>query len=535
MKMLGRGFLLVAVLSQALWADPAAGDLRTSKAYLREVKNHLLHSFIDSDRVKEEDLVVAGLKAMAAAMDGRSFRGLDPLERGAVRSAILDEASLEDALAAAQRTASGIDLIELADHAARAMVASIGDPYSRLFTDEEMNRLAQMLQGKGRSESSGLMLENRSGRVRVAYVQYGYPGYQEGIEIGDEILEIRGRPVSEVRPEEFSELCRLPAGDALELRVRRDGREYPFRIPARKTAVRDVRFEYLGQGVGYLRLTIFDLNLVSEVHSALKELKQQGMKGLILDLRHNPGGALPAATGVADLFLPQGLQITRTVTHYRPSVVGFRLPGLGNAEDFVTKVRTDFEEMPMVCLINHASASASELLSGALKDHHRALMIGETTYGKGVGQTPILLSSMLMKRYLYLTVMRYTTPNGTPVDHQGVAPDLAVPDSRPSADLFDAQWKLRRTGKVEAYRDEHWGPRLEALADQDGFETGRYEGFDAFYAGLGTPLTRDQVREEIRRSIRRRMEDEGTVWATDLETDRVLQKGLVELLSRLGK
>jgi len=142
---------------------------------------------------------------------------------------------------------------------------------------------------------------------------------------------------------------------------------------------------------------------------------------------------------------------------------------------------------------------------------------------------------MLMKRYLYLTVMRYTTPNGTEVDHKGVAPDLAFGDGRPTAEKFAAAWELRRSGAVEKYRDAHWGPELRKLADVDGFETGRYDEFDGFYGGLRTSLTKDEVREEVRRSSRRRMEDEGKVWMTDLQTDKVLQRGLVEILDRLGR
>jgi len=522
--MLGRGLLLLlALLTPLVASEPEQGDLRKSKAYLREVKKHLLESYIDSDRVKEEDLIVAGIKAMAAA------------SRGEVRDAVLGSASLEGALEAAEGADPGLDLIPLADHAARAMVATIGDPYSHLFTDDEMGRLSKALSGEGRDESAGFMLKNQGGTVVVMYVQYGYPAYQEGVEIGDEVLEIRGRKASEVRPEEYGDLCRLPAGDTLELRLKRDGREYDFKIVARKTSVKDVRTEYLGQGVGYLRLTIFDLTLVKEVNAALAALKRAGMKGLILDLRHNPGGALPAATGVADLFLAQGLKITNTVSHYKPSIGGLRIPIGGINDDFVTKVASPYESMPMVCLINRASASASELLAGALKDHKRALMIGETTYGKGVGQTPILLSSMLMKRYLYLTVMRYTTPNGTEVDHKGVVPEINMGDGRPTPDAFAAAWALRRTGAIQTYRDGHWGAELKRLADNDGFETNRYPDFDAFYARLDTKMSKDDVREEIRRSARRRMEDEGKVWMTDLQTDKVLQRGLVEILDRLGK
>jgi len=524
MKQLGRGLVLLLLLFRAAAADPDAGDLRKARAYLREVKRHLLQSYIDSERLDEADLVVAGIKSMASEA-----------KAAAVRDGILGSASLEDALEAAETADPSADLIALSDAAARAMVAATGDPYSHLFTDEEMNRLAKMMQGEGRQEFSGLMLQNRGGRVVVAYVQYGYPAYQEGIEIDDEVLEIRGRKAASLKAEEWPELLRLPAGDTLELTLRRAGREYAFRIAARKTSVKDVRAEYLGQGVGYLRLTIFDMSLVRETQSALDTLARQGMKGLILDLRHNPGGALPAATGVADLFLAQGLTISNIVTKYKPGIGGLTIPGLSLDQGMVTKVRSNYESMPMVCLVNRASASASELLSGALKDHKRATLIGATTYGKGVGQAPILLSSMLMKRYLYLTVMRYTTPNGTTVDHQGVAPDVAFDDDRPSAELFAAEWELRRSGAVEKYREGHWGAALRRLADTDHFDTAGYEGFEQFYGGLKTTLTKDQVREEIRRSARRRMEDDGKVWATDLQTDRVLQRGLVEILDRVGR
>lgn len=523
MRRLGRG-LLVVLLAFGVAAGPQAGDLRKACAYVREVKKHLLRSFIDAERVKEEDLVVAGIRAIAA----------DP-RAAAVRDAVLATASLEDALQAAETAESDIDLIALADAAARAMVGAINDPWSHLFTDEEMQRLAKAMQGGGKDESSGLMLQNRAGKVVVAYLQYGYPAYQDGVEIGDEVLVLRGRKAADLKQDELNELVKLPAGDTLELRLRRGDREYTFRIAARKSSVKDVRFEYLGQGVGYLRLTIFDMNLVQEVRSALDALSKAGMKGLILDLRHNPGGALPAATGVADLLLPQGLRITNTVSKYKPSIGGLRIPGMDLDQDILTKVKSPYETLPMVCLINRASASASELLAGALKDHGRATMIGATTYGKGVGQTPILLSSMLMKRYLYLTVMRYTTPKGTAVDHQGVAPDVACGDGRPTPDVFDSAWALRGTGKVDAYRDAAWSAALRRLADNDKFDTSGYEGFDAFYDGLKTTLTRDQVREEIRRSVRRRMEDEGRIWATDLQTDRVLQRGLVEILDKLAK
>ncbi len=537
MRRLGWGLALLAFVAVALGARPESGDSRKARAYLREVKRHLLESFIDRERMKEDRLVAAALKAMVAAMAHKDFEKLGAAERDAVKAAVRESETLDAALSAVDEKVPGIDLVRLADHAAHAMVRQTGDPFSRILTDQDMKQLLKMLGGGSRDDSAGISVQLDGERASVMYLQYGYPAYEEGLEIGDEIVAIRGRKVSELRPEDLPELLRLPAGDTLELKVLRFGKEYPFRIPARKTAVKDVRFRYLGQGVGYLRMTVFDNALVGEVKTALKEMTRAGMKGLILDLRHNPGGALPAATGVADQFLPQGLTITKTVSPYKPSFGGLTLPGLGGDMEFKTKVPTAFEELPMVCLINGASASASELLAGALKDHKRAVLIGTKTYGKGVGQTPIPLSSMLLQRYLYLTVMRYTTPFGHEVDHKGVAPDIECAEDRLGEETFDAVWTLRGTGELERYLDGHPGDRkLRERAETDRFETGGYPGFEAFYGRLKTGLSRDVVREELRRLLRRRVaEEEKLTWVCDLQTDRVLQRGLVELVDVLGR
>lgn len=534
MRKLGCAVLL-ALAAVIPAARPEAGDVRKARAYLKEVKGHLLKSFIDRDKMTDAALVKAALGAMAGALEKKDFAGVDKDRRAAAKEAIEGEKTIAGALAAADREAGGLDLIRLADYGAAGMIRETGDPFSRILTQEDLQKLIGMMQGDGRKESAGCALQRKDGKVVVAYVQYGYPAYREGIEIGDQVLEIRGRKVADIQGEEINELLRLREGDVLELKVRRHARTYAFKIPRQDIVIEDVRSRYLGQGVGYLRLTMFDLKLVSKARSALRALKRKGMKALILDLRHNPGGALPAATGVADLFLPQGLVITRTESNYRPTIFGLKIPGFGGDVDFETKRASEFEEMPMVCLINRASASASELLSGALKDHDRAILVGETTYGKGVGQSPIILTSMFMKRYLYLTVMRYTTPDGTQVNHKGVKPAVEAAADRPSPDTFDAIWSLRKTGKIRKYVDRHWGDAFRLLAEYDGFETGKYPGFDAFYGGLDTKLGRDRVRSELRREARRKREEEGIVWMADLQSDEVLQRGLVELLDAMKK
>ena len=533
MRLFGSLALFLPLMVHAA-ADPGSGDLRKAKAYLREVRKHLLESYIDRERMKEKDLDGAAVRALAQALEGSGFADLDPDTRQAVKKAVEAEATFERALEAVEQEAPAVDLVRLSDSAAQAMVAATGDPFSRILTDQDMKQLLKMLQGGTREESAGFSVQIRNGRADVAYVQYGYPAYEEGVEIGDEVIEIRGRSAATVKPEDLPAILRLPAGDTLDLKIGRYGKDYRFKLRSRKMAVKDVRYEYLGKGVGYLRLTIFDGMIVREVRNALREMSRAGMKGVILDLRHNPGGVLPAATGVADLFLPQGLLITKTVSHYKPGFGGVTFPGFGGNMEFKTTVGSDFEEVPMVCLVDRASASASELLAGALRDHGRARLVGERTYGKGVGQTPIILSSRFMERYLYLTVLRYTTPHGDEVDGKGVQPDLAFSGDHFSAEKFDATWELRRSGAIEKYRDERWNAELRKLAEADGFDTVRYAGFDGFYESLKTPLSRDEVRGEIRRAIRRRMADEGKTWVSDLQTDRVLQRGLIDLLDRLG-
>jgi carboxyl-terminal processing protease len=520
---------------RAVWLARSEGEPRKVKAYLKEVKKHLLESYIDREKLTEEKLVAAALRAMAAAMNHKDFAGLSGSQKGAVREAVLESETIDAALDRIARGEPQVDLLKLSDHAASAMVQATGDPYSRILTDTDMSKLLKMLQGGGRDDSAGLAIHLFEGQASVFYIQYGYPAYEAGLEIGDRVLEIRGRKPATILPEELPELLSLALGDVLELKILRNNREYVFKLRPRAFAVKDVRFQYLGHGVGYLRLTLFDNALVKETRNALKEMARLGMRGLILDLRHNPGGVLTAATGVADLLLPPGLLITRTVSHYRPSIGGFSLPGLGGDAEYRSHTPGDFKELPMVCLINGASASASELLAGALKDHERAILIGERTYGKGVGQSPILLSSMFLKRYLYLTVLRYTTPKGRTVDHEGISPQVLYAEERPSAEAFDALWKIRESGIPKTYVDQHWGGPLRQLAERDGFDSSRYPGFEEFFQSQKSGLTRDQIREEIRRAARGRLADEGTIWVSDLETDRVLQRGLVEMLDLLEK
>ncbi len=458
--------VLAIVLFVLPGAGPeAGGDVRKAKAYLSEVRRHLLRSYLERDKMSEVALAAAALKAF-----GKALKEVDvPADqREAALAALESEETADGALDAIARAAPAADVNALADHAARAMVQETGDPFCRILTQDEMTRLVKMIGGGGKDVTAGIMVQPRADGLAVMYVQACTPADEEGLEVGDVVTRVGDREVGGLSPDQATEALKIPPGGALELAVKRGGRAYAFRLKAPKAGVPTVRWQSLGQGVGYVRLTIFDGAALKDVRAALQALaKGGGLKGLIFDLRRNPGGALPAATGIADLFLPQDLLIARTVCHYTPSLGGLKFPGLTPPAEYKTGQASDFETMPMVCLVDGGSASASELLAGALKDHRRAVLVGDTTYGKGVGQSPIVLSSMFLQRYLYLTILRYSTPLGHEVHHVGVAPDVEAKAAAPDADAWDARWKLRRDGALERWLDERWGPKLEKAAEYD--------------------------------------------------------------------
>jgi carboxyl-terminal processing protease len=337
-------------------------------------------------------------------------------------------------------------------------------------------------------------------------------------------------------------------GGTVRIRLNRKGWLHPYELALvqKEGAPGSTVHKMLPGGVGYLRLTIFDNTLEGSVKRALKYLKDQGMKGLILDLRDNPGGMLPAAVAVADMFIKDGRLMTTTFNRYAPQ---FPVPGFKEIaemmgamkqgeEKFTAHVATDYED--------RESASASEMLSGALQDDGRAILVGEKTYGKGVGQTavPLWKTGFPPGRFLYLTVMKYYLPGGRCINHVGIPPDIKQPAGALSGEVFDGAFDLRTGGALEKYIEQHYAadPKLfydkdtkKGLAVYDGFDCSMYPGFDAWFAGLDTKLSRDQVREQLRRAIRARVQkDHKFAFACDLQTDQQLQRAVVEIRKMLG-
>jgi len=249
--------------------------------------------------------------------------------------------------------------------------------------------------------------------LTIAEPMKGSPAETAGLKSGDQIIAIDGVDMVGTLPELARQKVLGEAGTQVILTIMREGVEEPFDIPVTRAQITIPSTEYrmLDNDLAYLRLNAFSNATSEEIHSALQELLAQNPQGLILDLRYNSGGYLDAAIQVGSEFLPDG-------------VVAYEEYGDGTRDTFNVTGDGIATEIPMVVLVNDWSASASELVAGALQDRGRAQLVGVTTYGKGTVQNWIPLSDN--EGAVRVTIARWLTPNGRNVTETGITPDLEV-------------------------------------------------------------------------------------------------------------
>ncbi|MDY6851506.1 MAG: S41 family peptidase, partial [Thermodesulfobacteriota bacterium] len=242
------------------------------------------------------------------------------------------------------------------------------------------------------------------------------PAYRAGVQAGDKIVKIDGKPTKDMTLLQAVRKIRGAKGSTVVLSLAREGEPEILDIPIVRGLIplRSVRFETLEPGYGYIRISSFQTETSESVRDALKELQSgpQPLKGLILDLRYNPGGLLGQSVGVSDLFLKEGT-IVSTKGKIEKQNMDFRARNAVVAQDY-----------PMIVLVNEGSASASEIVAGALQDRKRAIVLGAKTFGKGSVQTIIPLPD---GSGLRLTTARYYTPSGRSIQATGIDPDVIVP------------------------------------------------------------------------------------------------------------
>ena len=323
-----------------------------------------------------------------------------------------------------------IDDKTLLENAIKGMLSNL-DPHSAYLEPEDFKELQESTSG----EFGGLGIEvgQEDGLLKVISPIDDTPAARAGIEAGDLIVKIDGQPTKGWTLVQAVDKLRGKAGSKIVLTlVREGGKPFDVKLERAVIKVRSVKSELLEKNYGYLRITQFQVNSGEEVAKALATLKKDNggkLGGLVLDLRNNPGGVLQAAVEVSDHFLSKGLIV-------------YTKGRIANSELRFSADRADASEgVPLVVLINGGSASAAEIVAGALQDHKRGVLMGTDSFGKGSVQTVLPLTN---ERALKLTTALYFTPNGRSIQAKGIVPDIVVErgkvthDDGPSQGLKEA-------------------------------------------------------------------------------------------------
>ncbi len=346
---------------------------------------------------------------------------------------------------------------ELVEGAVRGMLQGL-DPHSAFMDKEEFDEM--QVSTSGEFSGIGIEISMRNNQLVVVSPIEDTPAYEAGLKSGDIIIEIDGESTEGITLLDAVRKIRGPKGSTVQLTVLHKDTKTPDRLTIKRDTIPilSVKHELLEDGYGYLRVTRFNEHTTEELQQALQALKKAGpIKGLVLDLRNNPGGLLDQAVSMADIFLNEGM------------IVYIQGKEEKSRKDYLAKKQDSDLEVPVVVLINAGSASASEIVAGALQDHKRALLIGEPTFGKGSVQTIIPLSD---GGGMKLTTALYYTPNGRSIQAEGIQPDLHIP----LAETQDNSMVVRERGlSRHIERSESSGAkgpdadreRIKALLEQD--------------------------------------------------------------------
>jgi len=308
-----------------------------------------------------------------------------------------------------------VDDKKLIEGAVNGMLASL-DPHSSYLDRDTFKEM--QVETKGSFGGLGIEITVKDGWVTVVSPIEGTPAYRVGIQSGDKIVKIEGKSTKNMSLVDAVKMMRGPKGSKITITIFREGMHKPedYTITRAVIKIQSVRNNLLENGYGYVKIVSFQEGTEADLHSALENLQKQGkLRGLVLDLRNNPGGLLDQAVKVSDEFLEKGLIV---YTDGRVENQKMR---------FEATQKKNFNNYPMVVLVNGGSASASEIVAGALQDHNRALILGTQTFGKGSVQTIIPLDD---GSGLRLTTARYYTPSGRSIQAKGIVPDIVVKGSR---------------------------------------------------------------------------------------------------------
>lgn len=295
----------------------------------------------------------------------------------------------------------------MADNIYKGMVESLGDPYSDYFTVEELNSLLSDIEGVYYGIGCYVSMDTDMNLAKISGIISGAPAEEVDIRPNDYIYAVDGKETYGMSLDEVVSLIKGPEGSKVTITFMRDGSYIDIEVERRKVESPTVETEMYDGGVAYIQITEFDDVTINQFAEALKNAREQGMKGLIIDLRANPGGSLNAVVEIAKQILPKGLIV---YTEDRN----------GNRTEYSCDGKKELE-VPLVVLVDGNSASASEILAGAIKDYGIGTLVGTTTFGKGIVQRAISLGDGSAVK---LTISAYYSPKGNNIHGVGIEPDI---------------------------------------------------------------------------------------------------------------
>lgn len=337
---------------------------------------------------------------------------------------------------------------DLYEGSLKGMFANLGDPYTQYYSKDEFSKLMETLDG--RYKGIGVLVQaSKEGFIKVVQVFDGSPAAEAGLKEGDYIIKVEGKEYSADQMEEAVAIMKGEEDTNVKITVRRmeeDGKN--FEDIDMDVARRDVKVDTIDESlmevrdkkIGYIHIKSFDDVTGEDFEDSYKKLKDAGMEGLVLDLRNNPGGSLDVCLDIADKFLDKGVIVTTEDK---------------KGEVITEESDEDKDDIPMTVLVNENSASASEILSGALKDRDRAKIIGKKTFGKGIVQKLFPLDDGSGAK---ITISEYHTPSGAKINKVGVEPDIEVENTEEGLEI----------SKKNFSKDDQFKKALQVLLDQMG-------------------------------------------------------------------
>ncbi|WMJ78523.1 MULTISPECIES: S41 family peptidase [unclassified Sedimentibacter] len=328
---------------------------------------------------------------------------------------------------------------KMLEGALEGTLKALGDPYTQFMTKEEFEALMQDTEGT--YEGIGVYITaSDDNKIMIVSPIEDTPAEKAGLKTGDKIIGINGTEFTADKIDEAVSIMKGEPGTSVTLTIQRLKDDNTSDISdvvvnREKIKIKTIKQAMLEDGTGYIRITTFDMHTAEDFKAAYAELKNQGMKGLVIDLRYNPGGIIDATVDISDMFMGEGI-VTYTKTKS------------GETEYF--KSDANAEDIPIVMLINEGSASASEIMAGAMKDTQRATLIGTKSFGKGIVQRVQRFGSD--GEGIKMTVSEYFTPNGINIHGIGIEPDIEIKLSEDSLgygyEYYDTDNQLQKSVEV---------------------------------------------------------------------------------------